>query len=984
MNVVTCIDAGYALPLFALLDSLRGHASSRETRVFVVGSDLDRELVERIERTAAGHFREVRYVDADQAPVQHLPLQRWISRAAYLKLLAPGLLPPDAERAIMLDADLIVRSDLGPLWASEIEDRLLLAVQDYGCPYVSDSFGIKRYLELGLSADAPYFNSGVMLLDLARWREEEIERRSLQYLESHATELRCHDQEALNVVAADRWGALDSRWNQMPHIHSAEHLPPSPHRERLLAQRAVLVSDPHIIHFAARQKPWLPGCAHPARRLFLRHLRSSGYLSAAGYLRWRWHLARDSWTARTALFPAPGSTLTPAGVNAEPTPVSAPEETAAPPPAPRYRALGTTALAAGRQQVWLHSARSGVSRIVPSGAAGLLFGCDRFRTLDEHAYRVAHASAGRAMVAGYQGRTGIGAVVARFLARQMEAAGAQAPVTREAVLSVRRQLEGFVRDGFLVAEEALFVRVAGPARPSVATASEPARVSVLGIPTRDRPELLARALGSYAANLREHGRDVQVIVVDDSRQPASAAANRAAAMRVQREFGISVTLVDREWRERYAQRIAADSGVPPDMVRFALLGDERCGLSYGAARNTLQLLGAGRMAVHVDDDTVCRQWRAVERPGDIRSGVDDGGMQYWYLPEGSESCDAVEAVHTDFLATHEGLLGAPASELARRIAAGSLAVEITDPSAGWVAGDRDSLGLGGGGVTLGGGVGDSGLRNAWPRLLFEGPSFDRLAYDEAGYRDRLATRRVVRIAPRATVTDSPVCIGMNLGLDHRRLLPPFMPVQRMEDGIFMTVLRRCMPWVRAGHLAHAVDHQPASRAARETLDFGRVGREYQANDCLRWLLLSAGNAQWDDDPGRNMRLLGRFLEDLAALQPRDFAAQLRHAGARMIGQQIGTMERRLEERGGQPAGWARDATRYIQALQFALTLPDPWVPVDLEGSAEERLHTLRSLVGRYGALLGHWEAMREAAARMSAAGAALRDRSPVLMPGRLG
>lgn len=964
MNVVTCIDAGYAL-----LHSLRGHASSAQMRVYVVGHDLDEALVDRIERAGSEHLRSIRCIPADGSRVRHLPVQRWISPAAYLKLLAPGLLPPDAERAIMLDADLIVRSDPGPLWSSEMADRLLLAVQDYGCPYVSDSFGIRRYRELGLAADTPYFNSGVMLLDLARWRDEEIERRSLQYLEAYADELRCHDQEALNVVAAGRWGALDPRWNQMPHIHSAERLPPSPHRERLLAQRAAIVRDPHIIHYAARQKPWLPGCSHPARAEFLRHLRSSGYLPPAGYLRWRWRLERDSWQVRTSLMPVPEHAASLASVD-HPTQAA---ESLATPPAPRYRALGTTGLAAGRQQVWLHSARSGVSRIVPSGVAGLLFGCERFQTLDEHAERTARAEARRTLLAA----SGARGFLARFLARQMEATGAPAPVRHEAVLAVRRQLEGFVRDGFLVAEPELFVRVVNPVRSIAVTELEPAQVSILGIPTRDRPALLARALESYAANLQVHGRTVRIIVADDSRHSASIESNRAAAMRVQREFEIGVTVVDREWRERYADRIAAESGVPLDVVRFALLGDARCGLSYGAARNTLQLLSAGRVAVHVDDDTLCRQWRAVERPGEVRSGVDDGGMQYWYLPDGSESCDAVEEVHTDFVGTHETLLGAPASGLPGRIAARTLAVEITDPSGGWIAGDHGCAGIG---VTLGGGVGDSGLRNAWPRLFFDGPSFDRLVEDESGYHDRLVTRRVVRVAPRSTVTDSQVCIGMNLGLDHRQLLPPFMPVQRMEDGIFMTVLRRCMPWLGAGHLSYAVEHRPEGRAASETLSFRQVGREFHVNDCLQWLILLGGSGRWSDDPDANLRFLGRYLEEMASLQSWEFEAQLRLAGARVFGQQIAALERRLEDPGGQPAGWARDVRRYIQALQFALTLPDPWVPADLTGSPEERVHVLRSLVGRYGALLRHWVAMREKAKRMSDAVLVPADRSPMLTP----
>lgn len=976
MNVVICVDPTYALPLFALLHSLSGHESSRAIDVFIIGSDLPPELVNRIERASIGHLKRVSYINAEIHRVQHLPLQRWISRAAYLKLLAPGMLPCDAERVILLDADLIVRSDLAPLWEADMQDRLLLAVQDYGCPYVSDSFGIKRYRELGLPADAPYFNSGVMLVDLDRWREEEVERRALDYLTTHAQHLRCHDQEALNVVAAGRWAALDPRWNQMPHIYWAEHLPPSPHREQLLAQRPVIIGHPFIIHFAARQKPWLPGNAHPARRLFLRHLQMSGYLSGLDYLRWRWRLMRDSWRVRTAVMPAPKRPDALAPAPDESTAASE-VEAGVPMAGVRYRVLSTTGVASGRNHTWLLSSRSGVARVVPASIAAILFRCDRFRTLDEHAYRAAQAETRRALQAGSgKGHSRVRGIAARFMTRLIAASGAQVPVRREAVLAVRRQLEAFVRDGYLVAEAELFIRVRERSPTPVAATAKPAPVSVLGIPTRDRPELLARALESYAGNLREYGRNVQVIVADDSRKPGSGDANRAVARHVEKEFGIEITVVDHEWRARYAQRLADETGIPLDVVRFAVLGDARCQQSYGAARNTLHLLCAGKMAVHVDDDTLCQHWRVAERSPSTRSADEDGGTQFWFLPEGLESCAGVEPVSVDFIGSHEMLLGVSDSELVGSITAGTLAVEINDPSAGWIAYNRDTADAGGVGVTLGGGVGDSGLRNSWPRLFFEGPSFDRLIGDESGYRDRLATRQIVRLAPRTTVTDSSLCIGMNLGLDHRRLLPPFMPVQRMEDGIFMTVLRRCMPGVRVGHLALAVEHRPAGRADRETLYFDRVGREFQVNDFLQWCILSVGTGRRDNNPEQNFRSLGRYLEAMAELSLREFEVQLRLAGARVLNQQITVLERRLGNASGQRmTRWVNDSARYLQALRFGLILSDLVVPTDLQGRPEERMLTLQALIGQYGALVRQWPDLWQAAERNSASGVSAWDAS---------
>ena len=60
----------------------------------------------------------------------------------------------------------------------------------------------------------------------------------------------------------------------------------------------------------------------------------------------------------------------------------------------------------------------------------------------------------------------------------------------------------------------------------------------------------------------------------------------------------------------------------------------------------------------------------------------------------------------------------------------------------------------------------------------------------------------MRVVTRPTITDSGYCMALNLGLDNRHLLPPFLPVQRNQDGVFAAVLTLCgsgctgfLPWM---------------------------------------------------------------------------------------------------------------------------------------------------------------------------------------------
>ncbi len=180
-------------------------------------------------------------------------------------MLVADLLPERVTRAIYLDADVLVRADLARLWATPQKDFPVLAVRDAGAPIVSAPRGLLNYAELGLARDRAYFNAGVMLLDLERWRAESLGARLLRYLETHAHAIRWWDQDALNAVLAGHWGELDPRWNQIPQVWE----PAAPETEAFpAALRELVIRDPWIVHYSTWSKPWHWDCAHPARARF--------------------------------------------------------------------------------------------------------------------------------------------------------------------------------------------------------------------------------------------------------------------------------------------------------------------------------------------------------------------------------------------------------------------------------------------------------------------------------------------------------------------------------------------------------------------------------------------------------------------------------------------------------------------------------------------------------------------------------------------
>jgi lipopolysaccharide biosynthesis glycosyltransferase len=165
----------------------------------------------------------------------------------YQKLSIEDWLPATLDRVLWLDCDTLVLSDPGPLWALSTDGRIALAATDLLVPRLGSRFGVAAWHELGFDPHASYFNAGVMLIDLERWRRENVAERAADYLRQFGKRVVFWDQEALNAALAGRWSALDPRWNRNPMLHHLFAGSTSAPGER---------DDTWIAHFSGRLKPW--------------------------------------------------------------------------------------------------------------------------------------------------------------------------------------------------------------------------------------------------------------------------------------------------------------------------------------------------------------------------------------------------------------------------------------------------------------------------------------------------------------------------------------------------------------------------------------------------------------------------------------------------------------------------------------------------------------------------------------------------------
>jgi lipopolysaccharide biosynthesis glycosyltransferase len=256
--IVFGVDDGFLEPLLVVLCSIAETHPDRldDLTVHVLHTGLSAGNVTRLGRHADAFGLRLRTAEVRVAPGRY-PLTGRATEATYLRLEIARHV--DADRALYLDADTLVTGDLRPLLRTPMGGRPIGAVRDPQNPIVGHGIGLPGWADLGLPADREYFNSGVLLLDLAECRRIRFFERCAAFLTDHPRHVKFWDQDALNYVADDDWLRLERRWNTFP-MSAILRLPGDQYRAEHIFPVAQLIADEpgaHILHFAGVGKPWL-------------------------------------------------------------------------------------------------------------------------------------------------------------------------------------------------------------------------------------------------------------------------------------------------------------------------------------------------------------------------------------------------------------------------------------------------------------------------------------------------------------------------------------------------------------------------------------------------------------------------------------------------------------------------------------------------------------------------------------------------------
>lgn len=220
----------------AITSIIENSSKENDYEIIVLKTDISAQNQNKLSRHNRDNFL-IKFYDVKEIlePIKNtLPDMFYYTLAAYYRLFIETAFP-QYDKAIYLDSDVVVLTDIAKLYDIDLGDNLVGAIYEQNTDrdivftnYVENIIGIPH---------KTYFNSGVMVMNLKEFRKFRVQERFLNMLTTYNFDCLAPDQEYINAICHGRVKYLPNGWNK----HSFPEPPEG---------------DLNVCHYALANKPW--------------------------------------------------------------------------------------------------------------------------------------------------------------------------------------------------------------------------------------------------------------------------------------------------------------------------------------------------------------------------------------------------------------------------------------------------------------------------------------------------------------------------------------------------------------------------------------------------------------------------------------------------------------------------------------------------------------------------------------------------------
>lgn len=254
IHIGLCADDKFALSLGVSITSIFETNKANDVFVHVLTKGLSQVNIAKLNETSERYNQHIDIHLIEDTIFDGFPISKLFPKAIYFRYLFADILPKDIKKILYIDCDTIVLQSVADLYNVDITDSPIAAVEDRNGDDILDRNRIEIY-------DGNYFNSGVLLINLDYWRDNESFKQLSKFIIDNPSKCLWPDQDALNIIFHKEVVWLPFKYNFLISFFD----PFDSYRLHKKKWASILDSSNYIVilHYATKEKPWYNDSKHP-------------------------------------------------------------------------------------------------------------------------------------------------------------------------------------------------------------------------------------------------------------------------------------------------------------------------------------------------------------------------------------------------------------------------------------------------------------------------------------------------------------------------------------------------------------------------------------------------------------------------------------------------------------------------------------------------------------------------------------------------
>ncbi len=266
-------DSFVSVTAVSMLSLFENNKSFDNIHILYIGRGISDTNKEKLHKIANQYNRELEFMEmpnwSEKMGIDLKSCKKGWLGFGYNRLFLTEYIPEDIDRVLYLDSDTVIEGDLQEMWETDFEDCYMAGVDD--C--LSSTY--RNIVEI--SDNGTYCNAGVLLINLKKWREDNIVKRFVDEITDKNGYFIFNEQSILNSVFSGKIKILPQNYNVNSLVYTFKYNElmrlRKPYNFSYTADELENAkNNPVITHFTGlyyvARRPWIENSDHPHREAF--------------------------------------------------------------------------------------------------------------------------------------------------------------------------------------------------------------------------------------------------------------------------------------------------------------------------------------------------------------------------------------------------------------------------------------------------------------------------------------------------------------------------------------------------------------------------------------------------------------------------------------------------------------------------------------------------------------------------------------------